>query len=37
MFVKVAADGNGVSLKRRRAHNFRAFKLVVEGGPGARL
>jgi predicted transcriptional regulator len=33
MFVKVAADGS-VSLEER--DNFRAFKLVVEGGP-ARL
>jgi hypothetical protein len=33
MFVKVAADG-GVSLEEK--DNFRAFKLVVEGGP-ARL
>jgi hypothetical protein len=33
MFVKVAADGS-VSLEDR--DNFRAFKLVVEGGP-ARL
>jgi hypothetical protein len=33
MFVKLAADG-GVTLEER--DNFRAFKLVVEGGP-ARL
>ena len=33
MFIKVAADGS-VSLEDR--DNFRAFKLVVEGGP-ARL
>jgi hypothetical protein len=33
MFVKLAADGH-VSLEER--DNFRAFKLVVEGGP-ARL
>jgi hypothetical protein len=33
MFIKVAADGN-VSLEDK--DNFRAFKLVVEGGP-ARL
>jgi hypothetical protein len=33
MFVKVATDG-GVSLEEK--DNFRAFKLVVEGGP-ARL
>ena len=31
MFVKLAADG-AVSLEDR--DNFRAFKLVVEGGPG---
>ncbi len=31
MFVKLAADGTG-SLEDR--DNFRAFKLVVEGGPG---
>ena len=31
MFVKLSADG-GVALEDRG--NFRAFKLVVEGGPG---